>query len=112
MEQSSVNVPQVQPPRREGLSRRGILMIVVLVAIFYVANWISTKPLTRHPNLKPTPTAYRPAPALSGAPAEDAPDGRWCVDFGGVFERFSNYVEICYFLPFQNSNSSSYNKRR
>jgi hypothetical protein len=117
MDQSTSSVssiPPVQPPVREGVSKRAILIIVLLVLIFYVANWISTKPLTRRPKLA-TPTVavtHRPVPASSGALAEDAPDGRWCTDYGGVFERFSRFVQICYFPPIINSSSSSSNNQR
>jgi hypothetical protein len=105
MEQSNIRVPAVQPPRSEGISRRAILIIALLVGIFYVANWISTRPLTRQSRfiVTPTPTiTYRTPPASSGAPAEDAPGVRWCTDYGGVFERFSPFIEICYFPPLQN----------
>jgi hypothetical protein len=108
-------VPAIQPPRREGVSKRAVLIIVLLLAIFYVANWISTRPLTRQSRFVVTPThavTNRPAPPAAGAPAEAAAAGRWCRDFGGVFERFSPYVEICYFLTFQNQSSSSSSKRR
>jgi hypothetical protein len=110
MESSNAKVPNVQPPRREGVSKRGILVIALLVSIFYVANWISTKPLTRRPNLPnlATPTfvaTHRAARAPSEAPAEDAPGARWCIEYGGVFERFSPYIEICHFPVFANSSS-------
>jgi hypothetical protein len=111
MEQSN-KVPTIQPPRREGVSKRAVLIIVLLLAIFYVANWISTRPLTRQSRFVVTPTravTNRPAPPAAGAPAEAAAAGRWCTD--GIFERFSPYVEICYFPPIQNSSSSN-NKRR
>jgi hypothetical protein len=107
MEQSNISrVPAVQPPRREGISRRAILIIVILAIIFYVANWISTRPLTRQSRFVVTPTqsaTHRPAPPSAGAPAEAAAAGRWCTDFGGVFERFSPFIEICYFPPFSES---------
>jgi hypothetical protein len=109
MDQLTKSIPPVQPPRSEGVSKRAILIIVLLVLIFYVANWISTKPLTRRPNLA-TPTfavTHRAVPALSEAPAEDTPAARWCLEYGGVFERVSPYIEICYFPPIVNSNSSS-----
>jgi hypothetical protein len=111
MEQSSAKVPQVQPPRPEGISRRGVMMILLLVAIFYVANWISTRPLTRRSRfVTPVPAV----PSRSGAPAPGptaagpTPAGpAWCTDFGGVWERFSPFIEICYFPPITNSSSSS-----
>jgi hypothetical protein len=88
------------------------MMILMLLAIFYVANWISTRPLTRQSRFVQTPTPAGwttvPAPAGTASPAGPA----WCTDFGGVFERFSPYIEICYFKPFQNQSSSSSNKRR
>jgi hypothetical protein len=109
------SVPPVQPPRSEGVSKRAILIIVLLVLIFYVANWISTKPLTRRPNLA-TPTfvaKHRAVPALSVALAEDTPGARWCLEYGGVFERVSPYIEICYFPTLViDSNSSSNTDRR
>jgi hypothetical protein len=107
MDQLTNSVPPVQPPRPEGVSKRAILIIVLLVLIFYVANWISTKPLTRRPNLA-TPTfvaTYRAARAPSEAPAEDAPGARWCIEYGGVFERLSPYIEICHFPVSANGSS-------
>jgi hypothetical protein len=65
LNKSAPSVPPVQPPRSEGVSRRAILIIVLLVLIFYVANWISTKPLTRRPNLA-TPTFMATHRALGG----------------------------------------------
>jgi hypothetical protein len=109
MEQSSAKGPAVQPPRREGISRRGVMMILLLLAIFYVANWISTRPLTRQSRFMMTPTPA--APSRSGAPAPGPTAAGWCTDFGGVWERFSPFIEICYFPPIANSSSSS-NKRR
>jgi hypothetical protein len=110
MEPSSAKGPQVQPPRREGISRRGVMMILLLLAIFYVANWISTRPLTRQSRFVVTPTqptTHRPTPPAAGAPAEAAAVGRWCTDFGGVWERLSPFIEICHFLPIPNNSSSS-----
>jgi hypothetical protein len=116
MEQSNISrAPAVQPPRREGISKRAILIIAILAIIFYVANWISTHPLTRRPRfVTPTqPALHRPAPPAAGAPAEAAAAGRWCTDFGGVWERLSPFIEICHFLPIpNNSSSSSSNKKR
>lgn len=107
------SVPSIQPPRPEGVSKRAILIIFLLVLIFYVANWISTKPLTRRPSLATSTIAvtYRSTPAPSGAQAKDVPGDRWCLEYGGVFERVSPYIEICYFPPFTNSNSSSSNSK-
>jgi hypothetical protein len=114
MEQSNVSrAPAVQPPRREGISKRAILIIAILAIIFYVANWISTHPLTRRPRfVTPTqPALHRPAPPAAGAPAEAAAAGRWCTDYGGILERFSSFIEICHFYHIVNSSSSSSKKR-
>jgi len=81
---NSLPAPPVVPPRREGVSRRGILMIMLLVAIIFVAQKISTTPLDR-----PRATAVAVAPAT----ATPARAGWWCRD--GFYERLNDYIEIC-----------------
>lgn len=79
---SPAPIPPVVPPRREGVSRRGILMILLLVLIIYVAQRISTTPLTVD---RPRATAVAPATAVARA-------GWWC---SGQFEKVNDFVEIC-----------------
>jgi hypothetical protein len=86
-----------------------ILLAIALIAVpLYNLLFLSTSPTPYRTSTPPRPTA--PAAGASPTPVSG---GGWCTDFGGVFERFSPYVEICYFPPLQNqSSSSSHNKRR
>jgi len=85
-----------------------ILLAIVLIAVpLYNLLFLSTSPAPYR-----TPTPPRPAAPPAGASPTAVPDGgKWCTDYGGVFERFSPFIEICYFPPFQNQSSSS-SKRR
>lgn len=70
-----------QQPKREGLSRRGLLLMLLLAGLIYLATWISTKPLTRSGSVAGTSV-----PATARAP------GWWCA---GSFERINDFIEIC-----------------
>jgi hypothetical protein len=75
-----------------------ILLAITLIAVpLYNLLFLSTSPV---PYRTPTPTRTPAAPAEGASPKPVPADGWWCTDYGGVFERISPYVEICYFPPF------------
>lgn len=80
--------PSVVPPRPEGISRRGIMIIVLIIFIVMTAQWISTRPLTRKVGIS-TPTAMVSGSASSPTQAV----GMRC---DGIYERLSPWIEICY----------------
>jgi hypothetical protein len=86
-----------------------VLLAIALIALpLYNLLFLSTSPAPYR-----TPTPPRPTAPAAGASPPPVSGGGWCTDFGGVFERFSPFIEICYFPPLsQSSSSSSNNKRR
>jgi hypothetical protein len=75
-----------------------VLLAIALIALpLYNLLFLTTSPEPYR-----TPTLPRPTAPAEGASPTPVSGGGWCTDFGGVFERFSPFIEICYFPPFQN----------
>jgi hypothetical protein len=118
---SSPNHPNSPDLRHYGRGVNKTMLFFVLVALALIALplynllFLSTSPA---PYKTPTPLRPTTLPRTPAAPAEGASptavpaDGGWCTDFGGIWERFSRFIEICSFPPFQNSSSSSNNNLR
>ena len=104
---SSLNSPDLRHYGR-GVNRTMLFFVLLAIALIalplYNLLFLSTSPAPYR-----TPTPPRPTAPAAGASPTPVSGGGWCTDFGGIWERFSPFIEICSFLPFQNSSSSSNN---
>lgn len=73
-------LPRISQPRREGLSKRGVLLLLMFATLIYLASSIMNRPLG------PGPTVATSVATVARAP------GWWCR---GDFERINDFIEVC-----------------